>query len=394
MSDPKLGERLTQSQEERNRNILQAWMPPWVVNTFVNFGQILQEFQKEDMSLLTLKGEDLGPAVIVGSGPSLDRTAPFLKDWKGAVFCAGSNAKVAARWDHKPEYVCVFDGGHAVVKQLEGYDWQGSTLLTHPAASPLVLQKWEWKKRYYLMMHPENQWFEQTNPIAFGNLEMYPKLFGVQPPFIKVSVLNGGCTVVNALQLAHFLGYDPIYLIGVDLGYPELKGFEQDKSVPHGKELHGTDEMVHRCTSWDMKDGKWVERKPWVGKIDRPIHESDNGVWTTEEQIDYKLALMAVWKVDQPTLFDCSDGIITEIPKLDFEEVVRNGGRGYKGLPQDEVVRITNDFLRRVQRVRYERDEHRSDEESREPALQAVGGDSGGSGQGRDAGEGPAVASD
>ena len=43
----------------------------------------------------------------------------------------------------------------------------------------------------------------------------------------------------------------------------------------------------------------------------------------TEEQIEYKSALMAVYKWDRPQLFDCSDGIITELPKIDFEEVVK-----------------------------------------------------------------------
>lgn len=387
-SVPILGEQLTQSQDERNDNILRAWIPQWVINTFVNFGQILHEFQEEDMSLLTLKGEDRGPAVIVGSGPSLDKTAPLLKDWKGAVFCAGSNAKVAARWEHQPEYVCVFDGGPMVKKQLDNYSWDGSTLITHPAVSPIVMQAWKWKKRYYLMMHPQHGWFEETNPIAFGNFALYPEVLGLKAPFVRVTILNAGCTVANAVQIAHWIGYDPLFLVGVDFGYPELDGFEKDESVHHGKELHGTEHMVNRCTDWDLIKGNWKERKPWVGKINRPVHRADNGIYTTEEQIDYKLALMAVWKIDLPTLFDCSNGIITEIPKLNFEEVVDTDGRGYEGLPQEEVKRVANNFLSRVQAVRHERVGDRPSEETREPALQGVGRDSRGSGQGRNEGAG------
>jgi len=337
------GEKLTQNQDDRNVGVLQAWLPWWVINTMMNYGIVLDDFQKQDCSIATLQKPNAGPAVIVGSGPSLDKTAPLLGEWTGAVFCAGSNAKIAARYGHKPEYVVVFDGGVSVVKQLRDFDWSGTTLITHPAAHPQVVKEWSGERRYYLMMHPGHPWFEETNPIAFGNFDMTAR-YGLKSPYVKVAILNAGCTAVNAIQIAHFLGHDPLFLIGVDFGYPN---------------------WVDRATAWDLVDGEWKSTAPYVGPRDRPMHMSDNGIPTTEEQIDYKLALMAVWKIDKPTLFDCSDGIITEVPKVNFKEVVENGGRGFKGLSHDEVVRVTDEFLSRVQPAKPadpERDEHRAGE--------------------------------
>ena len=137
------GEYIKQTQDDRNKGILTAWLPFWVRNSFENYAHIMEESKSMHMCISTIEKVKGKPAVIVGSGPSLDKTAPFLKDWKGAVFACGSNALIPTRWGHKPEYICVFDGGDTLYPKLMGYDWTGSTLLTHPSISPLILQNWK-----------------------------------------------------------------------------------------------------------------------------------------------------------------------------------------------------------------------------------------------------------
>ena len=334
------GEYIKQTQDERNRGILAAWLPYWVKNAFENYAHIMEEAKSEHMCVSTIEKVKGKPAVIVGSGPSLDKTAPFLKDWKGAVFACGSNALIPTRWGHKPEYICVFDGGDTLYPKLMGYDWTGSTLLTHPSISPLILQNWKWKKKYYLMMHFGVQWFEEIQPLAYGDFMRMP---WQAPPCIKICPGNSGCTSNNAIQLAHFLGYDPLFLIGVDFGYPE------------GKE---------RCTRWVWVDGEWKN----IGADsynDRALHEADNGVTTTEEQIEYKSAMMAVYKWDKPQLFDCSEGIITELPKLNFEEVVKKNGRGFEEHYRtgEEIERISNEYADSREKLQDKGIEHRKGED-------------------------------
>jgi len=108
--------------------------------------------------------------------------------------------------------------------------------------------------------------------------------------------------------------------------------------------------------------GKWVKEKTNIiehedeeGKtvgdinISREFVISDNGIPTTAEQAEYKLALLSVYKLDRPQLFDCSDGIITELPKLDIKEVVEKNGKGFEGKyrTDKEIVECTNAYFNR-----------------------------------------------
>lgn len=338
------GEYLMQTQEERNKGILKSWLPFWVRNAFENYEYIMKEAATQHMSLEQLKGTGQGPAVIVGSGPSLDETAPLLGKWKGAVFTSGSNALVATRWGHQPEYICVFDAGDTMYPKMFGYDWEGTTLFCNPSISPLILKNWKWKKYYYLMRHAGVQWFDEILPLAFGDFMRFPFQ---APPCIRIGISNAGCTANNAIQIAHYMGYDPLFLIGVDYGYPNDKD---------GKPRE-------RCTRWIKEYGKWKD----VGMEethDRKMHMSENGILTTEEQIEYKNALMAVYKLDKPQLFDCSRGIITELHKLDFKEVVENGGKGFEKYYKsgNEIERIYLEYENRRKKLQAQRDANRPSE--------------------------------
>lgn len=315
------GEYIEQTQETRNKGILKSWLPIWVINAFQNYETILEESASQDMSVSTIPKVKDKPAVIIGSGPSLDKTAPLLGDWEGAVFACGSNALIPTRWGHQPEYICVFDAGDSLYPKLFGYNWEGSTLLCHPSISPKILQNWIWDKYYYLQLDWAHQWFTEILPLAYSDYMRFPN---EKPPNLKITVGNSGCTANNAIQLAKYLGYNPLFLIGLDFGYPDKK---------------------ERCTRWFWEMAKWKKYDP-EKYTDREMHISDNGILTTEEQIEYKAALMAVYKYDRPQLFDCSEGIITELPKLNFKEVVEKNGRGfekyYRG--KKEIVRICDAY--------------------------------------------------
>lgn len=360
------GEYLTQTLDERNSGILEAWFPFWVANTFMNYRTVLEEFQREDMSMLSEPRREFKvPAVVLGSGPSLDKWAPLLRDWRGAIFCAASNGCVPMRWGRQPEYVGVFDAGDIVVNQIKGFNWEGSTLLTHPAVSPLVMQEWKWRKRYYCMMHQGHNWFETVMPIVFGSWNR-PIIVGYEKPAaVNAAVLNAGCIANNLVQIAHHMQYDPLFLLGVDFGY-----------LPDRE----------RCTTYRVgEDGGWVAIPSPNKPPDRKLHLSDNGMLTTEEQIEYKTALLAIWKLDFPQLFDCSEGIITELPKADFKEVAKTNGECVRELylSREEIIRRANAVLLRRQDVRPERDDNRPDQAVRAAAGGVAGLAEDGNGSGR-----------
>ena len=408
------GEALTQTRDERNAGILQRWMPRWVINTFLNHPRIYDEFQRRDMSVDSLPRARRGePAVIIGSGPSLDKTAPLLRNWHGKVFSTLSNAIVAARWGHKPDYICNFDAG-ANFFEIRNYDWTGSMLVTHPAVDPKVLDAWDgrgwkWNKRYYLMMHLGQQWFDTVGPIVFGGTPYYP---GEAPVDIRIAFANAGCTVNNEIQLANWLGYSPLFLIGVDFGFPgnqmrctgwrwhdhNREWMEALEPLRITREKRWQEyrkaswrmpgEKLHRLATAKKVEQEWREKPahpqtaghwekiepPAMSDLRRPLHRANNGVLTTEVQIEYKIAMLTVYGLDKPQLIDCSDGIVTELPKADFEEVVRRNGRGFEKLfrTRDEIKRVVDAVLDGDKVVSPQGDDHRRDEALRDASDSGI----------------------
>jgi len=272
-------------------------------------------------------------------------------------------APLFAYHDRNPEYIAVYDGGPAKL-YLENYNWKGTTLLTHPAVDSTVLKWWKWEKLYYLMMHIpeveiaaiEGNWvihelikFIQTQ--SFGG-EFFSFTNPVLFPYITARILNAGCVVNNMIQAAHFMGYDPLFLIGCDFGYPDRKNRTCEYKIP-----------------WRFPfEPKSLWKKRWkktehleIDDLNRALHKANNGILTTEEQIEYKIALMSIYKIDRPQLFDCSEGIITELPKADFREVIKSDGKGFdKQYRTDpEIVRVADDFYSRIEKNKHERNGNR-----------------------------------
>ena len=341
-----MGENISQTQHQRNYGVLRNWFSKWVWNTVCNFDFMRKEYfdKKKNYSIALENKKHVGkPAVIVGAGPSLDKVGHLLKDFKGAVFASESVASTCTYYGHKPEYIGIFDSGVCLEhKFLDNINWKGSKLLTHPAVDPNVLRSWKWEKLYYMMLHlssvdtsliTEKTTLNEILAIAKDQLygtdffeHINPLLF----PYVRTMVLNAGCIVNNLVQLANFMGFGPLFLIGTDFGFPENKL----RSISYKKKFFG----------WDKTDKFMSVEEAYKG---RNIHVSENGIKTTEEQIEYKKALMSIYAMDKCQLFDCSDGIITELPKLDFKEVVKKNGKGFENKYRNdsEIIRRAKSYL-------------------------------------------------
>lgn len=346
----KRGEKLSQTQDARNSGVLRGWMVRWVQNAFKNYDRFEKDMLKDrkPYSLLTHQKKYTGkPALILGAGISLERALPLLRDWEGVIFCPESLATTVLHSGHKVDYVCVFDAADDCWDAfLKGYSWKNSTLITHPSVDRKTIDFWPGPRIYYTMMHISHILGVETwkdKPVAevekivkeqLLGFDFFETIMPVAYGFVGAAILNAGCVVNNAIEVANFMGYGPLFLSGVDYGFKD---------------------WIIRCPGWKREKGKWkqqifgvIEHHDESGhKMGREIIIADNGVPTTEEQTEYKIALMSVYKLDRPQLIDCSDGIITELPKADIEEVIEKNGRGYEHLfrSDEEIVRVANDYL-------------------------------------------------
>ncbi len=388
------GEKAIQSQDARNSGVLRSWFDRWVWASYANYDKIEKEMVRnkvaeeryriydeeiksiiqqklskaeqdkaiyaaeqkkiDPFSLLYHHKKHIGePAIIVGAGMSLEKLIPLLKDWKGAIFAPESMISTLKYYGHQPEYICLFDAAtNAWDLFFKGQNYKGSTLVTHPSVDPKVIECWKGNRIYYLMLHFSKltEKIKQTNKsLQEIDKEVKSQLLGfdffenILPLVYKMigaSIMNAGCVINNAVEVANFMGFSPLFLCGVDFGFKN---------------------WVHRFPGVKKVKGRWKKDK--IGYIEheengekigdilegREIIISDNGIPTNDEQAEYKLALMCVYKLDKPQLIDCSDGIITELPKADIKEVVEKNGRGFEDRfrTNEDIIRSANAYFDR-----------------------------------------------
>jgi len=229
------------------------------------------------------------PAVVIGSGPSLDEAAPLLERFPGTVFACPSQSKILDRWGRLPDYVVAVDTHPIVSEQLKGPLWSDTCLITHQAIDPSVLEMWKWRLRFVRMKIGDDDRDQET---------MYP--------WLKMPFSGHGSTPNSAVQLAHWLGYSPIFLVGMDLGFPD------------GKE---------RAQQWEQCGSRRYRPVAIERTNNRRAIETGQGlieecrIMTTAEMLYYKLSLLAIWGSVHARLISCSRGTLTELPWHEFAEV-------------------------------------------------------------------------
>ena len=369
------GEGIGQTQEERNIGVMRGWFPRWAYQTAWNLHKITFEFEAEPKAGKVKALKDFqpgftkpdfyrhrikrGPAIICGAGPSLDKNIEHLKKSKMPIFISETLFGTFRYHEIRADYVCNYDSAQHWEPFLSGYDKTGSTLVTHPGVDPRVIDLWEGDKIYYLMNHISkiehsslkdgmtiDQVVEVIKEQIFGS-ELFEAFNPLLYPMIATTILNAGCVVNNAIQVANFMGYGPLFLVGVDFGFP----YEQN-----------------RCTSWFKRNGEWICEKPIFGiteeVVARELIMSDVGIITTEEQLEYKLALIAIYRIEKAQLYDCSEGIITELPKLNLKEVIEKNGKGFRRREYEKIERVCHDFMAKWNAVSNERVENRENAET------------------------------
>lgn len=160
-----------------------------------------------------------GPIMVCGSGSSLDLVAPQLKDWKGKVICSTSQASTLIYHGRVPDYIVCMDPRIASPdKELDAPDFGDAVMLGHPSIPTPYVERWltRAKGTFYVarIMEPSYDWY--THHLGSG----YEWINHVMLPFI-----DSGAAM---LGYATWLGYNPIYLAGIDYGGPRFQRFDYD----------------------------------------------------------------------------------------------------------------------------------------------------------------------
>ena len=377
-----------------NEGVREFWQPNWIRNAAYNAPTLQKIYEQVgphlDVSRMPLPG--LGPdgvpipAVILGSGPSFDKALPYLKGFPGPLFCSPSHAMALDALKRHPEYMVALDTTTRVLDQIhDNIQWRGTTLLTHPSMCPeLFASKWKqpWNMHLFRMFEPDNTFLEM----------LYDSLF----PYITARVVNSGCVVNNMILIANSMGFSPIYLVGVDFGYPTPRQLYQPGELvemcrprplpnmpPHIKEQFDaemkdwiklkTDTENDHDTIYKIKGhfkadldrgllrfkdyvsigvGVWEPKEfDYTDKQKDPtLIISDDNIFTTPVNIFYKHTILSNWALMCNQVINCSHGMLksTGFPFMEFSEVVEKGGRGIASKKDDPLWLEPEEINRRV----------------------------------------------
>jgi len=173
-------------------------------NEHANWERIREQSRRGPVALESLPHAIGVPAVITGSGPSLDSCIERMKDFRGSIFCGASQACVLDANGIVPAYVVALDQHEIVAEQIRGLEWSRTVLITHVGIDPKVLDAWPGQVRYWLL--PTAEEYDQDR-VALAY------------PWLRSRFSSRGCTPNAAFQIAVRLGYKPVYHAGVDYAF-------------------------------------------------------------------------------------------------------------------------------------------------------------------------------
>jgi len=298
------------------------------VNSIMNYANVMKMYKDG-------RGRDIGdelkknkdPCIILGSGPSLDYSIQFLKDWKGGIICTTSHARTLMYYGIEPTYILVLDP-FCCWEEIEGIDWSQTKtkLISTPCCHPSLFEKWPNDVLFYIQnTGDDNSFYSTTLKRMYSRRDDEHKRDCTFTYYIRTEIVLFACSPPMQIFVAQILNYGNIFLCGVDFGFSKEK---------------------ERFTEWTRKDidsgsysnngykenkSNGLNKEEWE-KHEHPYipNENDivckNGVLTQDIHLYYKKNFISSWRLSHQTIYTTDHGIISEIPFVDIEELIKNEG--------------------------------------------------------------------
>ena len=205
----------------------------WLRNFKANRNRI-----QSSPSVQALKNRFRGmPTVLVGAGPSLDKTIHCLTHVKGKAVLIASDAalKPMLKQGIVPNFVMTLDPQEDIAKFLTGVPHCGVILVAPTIIHPRILDLWKGKVVFYNKFAPD-----------------IPALVQIQKESPKVGILTPGGSVLSvAYDLGFQMGASPIIFVGQDLSYDRKNTYSR-AGENEGQTLDGiyakqSENIVYEC---------------------------------------------------------------------------------------------------------------------------------------------------
>lgn len=185
-----------------NSNTLKRFGRLWVRNLIRNVG-ILEH--AHGVATLDAAFSRI-PALLCAAGPSLDHALPWIRDIAERALIVAVDTAVPALIEHgvEPDFAVVVDPQYWNTRHLDRLSPEATILISEASAHPRVFEVLESPTYLCSSIFPLGSILEQT----IGE---------------KGKLGTGGSVSTTAWDVARLLGADPIYCIGLDLGFPDRR---------------------------------------------------------------------------------------------------------------------------------------------------------------------------
>jgi hypothetical protein len=312
------------------------------VNTAYNHHTIVEAFKSGRARDIGDEPKATGiPAIIIGSGPSLDYSIQFMKEWKGGIFCSSSQACTLMYYGIEPTHIVALDpfSSH---EEISSIDWSKTKtkLIVHPGVWPSMVDYWPNEMLMYIecLGKPDSFYADIQKKMYSWREE---RGTGIRDPifhyYIKTELILFASSPPLQMFCADFLGYGSIFLAGCDFGYPHQKErFTEYRADPNGEPSPYSDLGL-----------KWVGfPRPLVVK---PYFiMTNNGIWTEDIHLYYKKNFLSAWRLMKTTVYSMDQGIMPEVPYIDPRKVFRQEGKGFPEQTFETIAHTTEKYLAAV----------------------------------------------
>lgn len=304
-----------------------------------------------------VNGEKI-PAIIIGSGPSLDRSIGLLRNWQGGILCTTSHARTLIRYGIQPTHIVALDP-FCVWDEIDGIDWSKTRtkLICHPGVYPSLIENWPNEFILYLEnMGDPNSFYSSTQKRMYTVREDQGK--GIRDPLfryiIRTSFALFACSPPLQLFAAEKLGYGTIFLCGCDFSYPDgkerfteytlkpeiLDKIRKEEMLPLDPTLYGEDEDWNSI--WEKKESPLKDMDP------KRIIMTSNGIPSERIHVYYKKNFMSAWRLANKTIYTTDKGALFEVPFADINKVIKKQGLKFNTQQEWFIRKITDKYLSTV----------------------------------------------
>ena len=250
---------------------------------------------------------------ILGSGPSLDDSIQYLKEWKGGIICATSHALSLMYYGIEPTHIVVLDP-FCRWDEIKGVDWSKTKtkLIIHPGCYPDLFEKWPNEILLYLQNNGRLDSFYQNvqqKMYSWRDGDFRQSTFHF---YIRTSITIFACSPPMQLFIGEVLGYEKFFLAGCDFAY-------------HTDKDRFTDYTLEESDN-EFEPIKWEKQEHLFNPNNENLVKTNSGLLSEPIHVYYLKNMISAWRLCGKTMYTTDHGAMIQVPYHDIKAVIKRQG--------------------------------------------------------------------